>query len=502
MRCLSLAIALRERGAVCHFVCRNHRGNLAELIRSLGFAVDLLPIAVALKGALTSSDRVGIYAEWLGAPWEIDAEETGVLIGGESVDWVIVDHYGIDQKWEKAVRPFCRQIMVIDDLANRSHDCDLLVDQNLIKDFEHRYKTLVPEQCTCLLGPNFAQLQAHYAIAHRRTPPRIGPIYRILVYFGGADFNNLTAMAISAFIGLEREDIILDVVVNSQSPSYASTRDLISSAKNIVLHGTLPTLCDLMIQADVALGASGATTWERCCLGLPCYVVTLAENQEPVAEALHRKGFVKWIGNQSEVSIPSFEVVFSEILAEKQDLSNWSSHCRTLVDGQGAERIVAVMMLNKDTPLRVRPAEVDDEQILLDWANDPLVRKNAFTPDLIEALTHRQWFYKRLRYPDAYRIYIIETEKGLPIGQVRFELDHNEWKIGYSIDKKARGKGLAARAMQMALDQFRNDSPNSWLIGHVKSTNIVSQKVFEKLAFDKSSNADGLVIYHHFLKGC
>lgn len=499
MRCLTLARALRERGANCHFVCRNHPGNLAELIRSQGFSVDLLPRSDASNRTLLSSDDCGNYSEWLGAPWEKDAEQTANITGVTPIDWIIVDHYGIDQKWEKQVRPFCKQIMVIDDLANRNHDCDLLLDQNLIQDYENRYSKLVPERCACLLGPNYSLLQSDYTNAHRRTPPRLGPIARILVYFGGADLKNLTGMVLAAFQAVERPSFALDVVVNAQSPFYSSIREMAGSTKNVVLHDNLPSLCELMIQADIAIGASGATNWERCCMGLPSYVVTIAENQEPIAKELNRKGFVKWLGSQSELSVQSFEKVMSEMLCVGKYLEIWSSRCRDLVDGHGTERVTDIMLLGRHTPLRVRQAELSDEEILLNWANDSLVRKNSFSPDPIGPSTHRKWFYDRLRNQHNCKIYIIETVKGLRVGQVRFELSNEVWAIDYSIGREFRGKGLAEKAMHLALNQLRVDRPNSRLVGEVKSSNPASKRVFEKLGFKTLLTSDCVLTFTYFL---
>ncbi|MBN8603061.1 MAG: UDP-2,4-diacetamido-2,4,6-trideoxy-beta-L-altropyranose hydrolase [Planctomycetes bacterium] len=495
MRCLTLAIALRDKGAACQFVCRNHSGNMAALIRSHGFAVDLLPGTELQKGASSLPGGVGGYEGWLGAPWEIDAQETVACIENSPVDWIVVDHYGIDRKWENAVRPYCKKIMVIDDLANRSHECDLLLDQNLVENFETRYQSLVPERCPCLLGPKYSLLQADYATAHSRTPPRQVPISRVLVYFGGADSRNLTGLIITAFKDFEEFGILLDVVVNPQSPFYSAICELARSSKNIFLHTSLPSLCHLMIQADVAIGASGATSWERCCLGLPSYVVTLAENQEPIAKELHRRGFVKWLGNQSEVSVRSFNQALSDLVHGNQDLECWSSHCRSLVDGKGASHVRSIMMLCKDTPLNVRAAELKDERLLLEWANDPVVRKNAFNPNQIDAKTHREWFYKRLRNPTKCAIYIVEADDGLPIGQARFEYTGNGWEVHYGLAAVARGNKLGVSLLSSALREFRQTRSGEIVFGQVKLDNLPSQAIFRQLGFSETETSACRLVY-------
>lgn len=207
-RCLTLAKALRESGAQTLFICREHEGHLCNHIEEQGFAVHRLPSP--RKGFVP--DDVSAHAAWLGATWQEDADSTVAAITSLQMkpEWLIVDHYGIDQRWEERLRPLVNRIMVIDDLADRHHDCDILLDQNLVPDLEIRYDSLIPEGCTRLLGPDYALLQPIYAELHDRIPPREGPIRRTLISFGGADSDNLTGRALEAVISLKRQYI--DVV--------------------------------------------------------------------------------------------------------------------------------------------------------------------------------------------------------------------------------------------------------------------------------------------------
>ena len=156
MRCLTLAKALEVRGAECHFVCRDHVGNMAELITEQGFSVHLLKSSPGGSAYQTDQNGVDPYSDWLGANWRVDAAQTKQQIRDESYDWLVVDHYGIDQSWETELRTRAKRIMVIDDMANREHDCDLLLDQNYVDGFLTRYQTLVSKDAACLLGPEFA----------------------------------------------------------------------------------------------------------------------------------------------------------------------------------------------------------------------------------------------------------------------------------------------------------------------------------------------------------
>ena len=160
--------------------------------------------------------------------------------------------------------------MVIDDLANRSHDCDLLLDQNLIADLENRYNKIVPKYCNTLLGPKYSLLQREYEDLHLSAPTRDGPVKNILVYFGATDQIKLIKMTILAFLNLNRKDISLNIVISSNiKRKDKDNLKKLSKNKNVKLYSESSSLAFLILKADLAIGACGTTSWERCCLGLP-----------------------------------------------------------------------------------------------------------------------------------------------------------------------------------------------------------------------------------------
>lgn len=325
MRCLTLANVLRERAVEVSFVCCQHDGHLCELIEERGFSVSRLSASVTA----TQSE---------------DAEQTRLAIEASGVkpDWLIVDHYGLDQRWESALRTTVERIMVIDDLADRRHDCDLLLDQNLVSQFQTRYTNKVPAACGFLLGPEYTLLQPAYLELHDRISPRKGPIQRLFIFFSGADVDNLTGRALAAFLSLNRRDVEVDVVVTNDSPHVAAIRQQVKGYNNIHLYSDLPTLATLMVKADLAIGAGGATNWERLCLGLPTLVVTLSENQRPIAKELQERGLIRWLGHHDEVDESAIGSAISELL--QQDLNeDWSRQCLATIDGMGANRVCAYL---------------------------------------------------------------------------------------------------------------------------------------------------------------
>ena len=332
MRCLTLADVLAAKGARCRFITRAHDGHLAGLVERRGFAADVLP----LRQALPLSEPG--YAAWLGADWQTDATETLAVMPSGKPDWLVVDHYAIDRRWEAALRPHCGRILVIDDLADREHDCDLLLDQNVMADAESRYDSFLPSSCGRMIGPRYALLHPAYADLHASMAVRRGPIRRVMLFFGGSDLPNVTAKALAAIVPMLDGTFHLDVVITAASPHVADICQMVDGLTNITLHQSLPTLAPLIAAADLAIGAGGATSLERCCLGVPSIIVTLAANQRPGAAELHRRGLVEWLGAESEVSADAIAAAVGAALNKGCDEA-LSRRCLELIDGRGAARV-------------------------------------------------------------------------------------------------------------------------------------------------------------------
>jgi len=282
MRCLTLADQLRAEGAEVAFVCRELPGAMFDLLHTCGYRFAKLPLA-----------EVGKDSQ------QFDAEETIQAAGQlfpDSIDWVVVDHYELDVLWERMLRPHVCKLMVIDDLANRSHDCDLLLDQNYYRDQDQRYLGLVPEKCVTLLGPEYVLLRPEFAETKQRIRVRNGSVQRILVFFGGSDSTNQTQKALEALRLLERPDIEVDVVVGSTNPNRNTIQALCDELPNVTFHCQVSNMAELILNADLAIGAGGAAMWERCYLGLPTITVVFAANQESTTEDVARLGAIEYLG--------------------------------------------------------------------------------------------------------------------------------------------------------------------------------------------------------------
>ena len=448
MRCLTLATALRERGTNILFVCRMHAGNLCTLIEDRGFQVSRLPLSGTIK---TTADALA-HAHWLGSSWEEDAAQTRAAIDALDArpDWLVVDHYALDHRWEDALRGCVGRILVIDDLADRGHGNCLLLDQNMVAGMTTRYAGKVPEESGVLLGPGYALLQPGYAALRGTVAPRMGPVRRLFVYFGGVDVHGLTARTMTAFLRLQHTGIDVDVVVSGQGENSAAVRRMLAGRDNIHVHEGLTSLALLMAKADLAVGACGVAAWERLCLGLPAIVVTVAENQRPIAEELGRRRLIQYLGHHDNVDAWAIENALGQAIAGDSD-GEWSKRCLLAVDGRGTARVCAVMTADASTSLRARCARAEDEAQLLEWANDKVTRRNAFSPQAISADTHRAWFQARLRDVAGCRLFVVETEDGMAVGTVRFERGVREWEVHFSLSPLFRGRGLGRRLLETAM---------------------------------------------------
>ncbi len=419
MRCLTLAHALRARRAKCLFICREHIGNLAALIRQQGFEVaDLTTSGESVPFEADSP----AHAAWVGADWQQDAAQTLGAIGEEYADLLVVDHYGLDARWERTLRAGVMKILVIDDLADRQHDCDLLLDQNLVANLNSRYDGLLPAACARLQGPQYALLQPQYKELHDRIPPREREVRRLLAYFGAADSENLSSLVVEAFIAIAREDITLDLVINSASVHAGALRAQVRGSRHITLHENLPSLAQLMVHADLAIGAGGATSWERCCLGLPALVITVANNQKEIAAELHRQQYIEWLGHKDAVDRQTLQARMVELLNHGL-VEGWSEHCLGLVDGRGVDRVVDMLLLAPGAHLVSRLARWSDEAQVVQCVG-PIDRRRGLVANALRATSDcRDWFRSTLRNHGQIYHYMVETATGVLVGQVIFTRD-------------------------------------------------------------------------------
>ncbi len=323
-RCLALADALAGAGWRCGFACNGEVGDVVPGVRRH----DLLPLS-------PNADATGLMKERWGETWDL----------------AVVDHYGLDAAFERALRPVASRIMVIDDLHDRKHDCDFLLDQTLDRTAED-YEGLVPAGCALFLGPDYALLGPEFEAARAETLKRRekpGNITRLLVAFGATDPYDLTSMALGALDSLDVE-MAVDVVLGGGAPHLGKVRRLAgSAAKSVTVHQEADNIADLMSAADLAVGAPGGMSWERCCLGLPSILITFADNQREISSALQRYNAAVDLGWFEELTPRDLSGAIGKLCRDTEKRSKMIAMAAAVCDGRGVKRIKEALG-NGDTP--------------------------------------------------------------------------------------------------------------------------------------------------------
>jgi UDP-2,4-diacetamido-2,4,6-trideoxy-beta-L-altropyranose hydrolase len=486
IRCLTLAEALRSSGAIVQFVCRDHPSNLNDIILKKRFKIHVLPQVICKENRDLSIDqnvdKIEDYNHWLNVTQGQDAAEMLDVLGGTNPDWLIVDHYGLDIDWESRLRPYVQKLMVIDDIDNRQHNCDLLLDQNYFRESFNRYEGKVPPTCTLLLGPQYALLRPEFAKIRKNLHYRTGEIKSVFVFFGGTDPNNLTGRALAALSSTELEHLKVYVVLGKTNPNLTSIEKQVALRDNTHLAVQVENVGELMAEADIALGAGGTTTWERLCLGLPSIVVVLSENQKKSSEALHEDGLQICLGNAKEVRVIDLKTALIKQLKRVESNRRLSEKCLEVVDGKGSG-ITKKLILNGISAehWRIRSASLDDCELYWHWVNDPEVRRNAFNSETISWKDHQEWFKNKINDSTS-TLSLFESHLG-PIGQVRFENYGQDFKIDFSIARQFRGMGLGEQLLSIGIKLFLENNPGSKLVSEVKEENQASKKIFKNIGF-------------------
>jgi UDP-2,4-diacetamido-2,4,6-trideoxy-beta-L-altropyranose hydrolase len=334
MRCLTLANALRDRGAETRVVSAEIPSSVRALATSQGHELHVL----SGQSSLGAHRGLGMP---LGGNQDRDAEETVAALGARSWDWVVVDHYLLDSRWEKSLRRAARKILVIDDLADRPHDCDVLLDQNLHDGMEGRYSGMLSSGALQLLGPRYALLRPCFRELRQFAKPR-SDLRRVLLLFGGTDPVNLTGRALEALDCSEGRDLSVDVIIGAEHACRMQIETICERAGHRC-HVQPPDVATLMSEADLSIGAGGSTSWERCCLGLPSICASVAENQRGIARALQSAGASVYLGDADEATAASIRSELGRLRSDHARLTSMSIRALSLVDGGGVERVLDAM---------------------------------------------------------------------------------------------------------------------------------------------------------------
>jgi UDP-2,4-diacetamido-2,4,6-trideoxy-beta-L-altropyranose hydrolase len=347
MRCLTLADELRTQGADVRFITRAHTGHLDALIQTRGFVVHSLAMREQPADA-TSEDPPAkhepAHAAWLGCRWQDDRDDTARMLHVIGhVDWLVIDHYALDSRWESGLREHATHLFVIDDLADREHDADLLLDQNLVANAAQRYRAHTATSCRLLSGPGYALLRPEFAAARERAARHsVAVPASVLVFFGGVDATDETGKFLAAWSAHDAQRFVAQIVVGAHHPKRAAHARC--ALPGIRMLGYVDTMATLMAEADHAFGASGTSNWERFCVGLDASLVAVADNQTAIARYLGQHDWANDLGDAHETSPGTYRAALDALDPASPGARMRRARLMNQVDGRGTSKVVAHML--------------------------------------------------------------------------------------------------------------------------------------------------------------
>ena len=427
MRCLTLADAAARRGAEVWFASAAMPAHLADRVRAAGHRL------AAIDARTQQADASAVLR----------------ALDGRACSWVVVDNYALGATWERAMRASGARVMAIDDLANRDHDADVLLDQNVYIDMEERYAGRVSPSCRLLLGPRYALLRDEFLQARASTSIRGGTVSRVLVFLGGVDARNDTARAIDALAAIGRPDLHVDVVIGAGHPHRAGI-ETACARHGFVCHVQTDRMAALAAAADLGIGAGGSASWERCCVGLPTLAVCIAANQRHIDDGARLGLFYTPAANGAEA--PDLRVHLHALLDNPNLLHMYSRNGWRAVDGRGTHRVLRALGLGV---VSVRPATSADARMAFEWRNHSRVREVSHQPEPLDWAAHEAWFARAVDDPD--RVLLIGERRGEPVGVVRFDIEGGTAEVSIYTAPARIGDGLGPDLLAAA---------EAWLEAH------------------------------------
>ena len=518
MRCLTLAHKLRQHHRIA-FITRAHQGHLADAIRQQGFDCILLPLPdhattpaqpqrqpeTACNELPPSPPAPAIpHAAWLATSQAQDITDCAPHIRALAPDWIICDHYALAAAWQTAARALCHsKIMVIDDLHDRAHDADLLLDQNHAHTAAD-YAPLVPPSCRILAGTRYALLRDEFAqhratsLHQRATPPARQPetvlphSQNILINLGGVDKDNHTLavlQALSAYVSssLKALPIRATIIMGATAPHLASVQRYAATAPypgQVIANAH--NMAELMTQATWAIGAAGSTSWERCALGVPTLLLTIADNQRSIAAQLQRAGAALAL-EASQIHSPAFQATLTHLM-QPENQHRLSQAAAQLCDAHGAERVAQhIAQLTTAPQAQLRPATAADCHLIHTWRNHPSIRAMMFQPDPIPLPQHQAWFAAQLANP-SFKMYVY-TLGGTPQGYgslKRIAPNQYEWGFYLAPDcPRGNGSAMCNLLLQRAFGELGATTVHGQALRH----NTASIALHRKLGFRQPENS-------------
>lgn len=479
-RLLPLARILRKQGVHVAFACRELPGHRLDSLAAEGFETFALPERYPEEDPQQAIESM--------LPWQADIAALGVLLENQaSFDWVLVDHYGLDHHWQTAARRWAPRIAAVDDLATRTYDVDLLLNQNLSGTAE-AYAGLIGPDCRTLLGPRFAMLRDEFSCPAIAIKPQAK---RVLVNFGGFDAAMQTHHAMQALTDFHELDV--DFVAGADNPAWDAMHALAADRPNWRLHSFVCDFYRLMTEADLFVGAGGGTSWERAAMGLPTICIAVSNNQQANGEVMATSGAHVFLGAREQVSVEQLRQAIGFVAGNQGLRQSLAEHSRRLVDGRGAQRVAAALV---GAVLPLREATLDDASLLFDGRNADAVRRWSLDSRLLDWPSHQAWLAASL--DNEQRLLLIAEVGDGAVGALRYDLHGLSAEVSIYLfeGRFGLGWGRALLARGEAFVKARWPQLHS-LTAHVLPANQPSLSLFREAGFTQSACAFTRVLKDH-----
>ena len=320
MRCLALAQAGLDAGGNATFVTAEATPSIEARLQIEGFGV------LRLRAAPGSAE---------------DSNRTAELARQENADWVVLDGYQFDAKFQSQLRNAGVKVLFLDDHGGASpYSADLVLNQNV-----HASEDLYRDResyTRLLLGPRYVMLRREFRFWKTRKLETPACARRVLLTMGGSDPDNVTEQILQILIAMP--DLELTVVVGGSNPHLSSIETFVERANRPVrLLKDISDMPALMVWADLAVASAGTTSLEMCMMGLPAALCVLAPNQEKIASELGRLGAAANLGYLHRSPRDKTEEMLRELVQSEVKRREMSVRGREIVDGHGVQRVQAFL---------------------------------------------------------------------------------------------------------------------------------------------------------------
>lgn len=478
VRCLTIANRLKQSGALTRFICYPLPQPLVDQLQRYGH--EYYPLPVLAEDTCRDERQFVPHGSWIPTNSDVDAKKTILALVGEHWDFLVVDHYALDIEWESILRSYVKKIFVIDDLADRNHDCDFLLDQNYYLDYEGRYQTKVPKKCRLLLGPKYCLLRDEFIGAHQERNSQPYKVKEILVFMGGVDLENYTMKVLKSLLLCNLNNCKINVVIGESHPDLNGILEVCHKHGFDCLIQT-QKMANLITSADLAIGAGGTAAWERCYLGLPTITIAVAENQKKLVQDAAAQGLVyspDMNQDDFERSLANHIIAFKENPSLRQLIA---SRGQRAIDGFGASRVADELYIQ----VKLRKATLDDLEVLYSWRNHLDVRSKSVNSEFISFDEHSKWFKKAIITPDRH-ILMAQKNDGTLVGMIRFDEYGAEAEISIYVAPDLISQGIGSRILKAGEDWIaENRRGIKGFRAKVLGVNSASLRLFQKLGYKK-----------------